>query len=471
MSRFFNLVIASTLLALARAHEHVTSNVQHGAVISADPIDRKLWLHIAIMMLAFGILFPMGVVFGLSKSRWHVPTQIVATILAVFGVLLAHTKRTGRQFESNIHAKFAPFIIIYLIAQVCLGIYLRLHLVKGLNKVLRRIVVRVHGWMGAFFPVFSWVQIGFGGITALGFCRNSTGDHLGQCLAHGIMGSAFIGYGICLLIMLNVQPWLARLNISQELIDSSVIMAWGLVNTFTEHRWGSDWNMSDYQHTSMGVVWLCAGLAGVFLSSRNGKPKRHVIPAAVIFLTGWAMSGHAQALLLSTKMHATFGYTLMAAGVTRIIEVAVILRDQAHAETLESEGPRAFQYIPPFLLISSGLLFMGSNEEQMVMINDAMVDAVSYSLIIFSLAFLLFFYANYLIHLYFTTGKNSTITKRSGLEDGYHGVNGHADVDHRARVGALPVTRAPVEGTEDFELGLMSDNESEEEEMKLPVHA
>lgn len=461
----------SLCIVLASAHEHVTSNVQQGAVISDAPIDRKLWLHIAVMLIAFGILFPMGVIFGLSKSRWHVPTQVLATGLAIFGVLLAHTKRTGRQFQSNIHAKFAPFIIIYLIAQVCLGVYLRLHLSKGLNKHIRRVAVFMHGWMGAFFPVFSWVQIGFGGITALGFCRNSTGDHLGQCLAHGIMGSAFIGYGICLLIMLHAQSWLTRLNISQELIDSSVIMAWGLVNTFTEHRWGDNWSMSDYQHTSMGVVWLCAGLAGVFLSSRNGKPKRHVVPAAVILLTGWAMSGHAQALLLSTKMHGTFGYTLMAAGVTRIVEVAVILRDQAHSETLASDGPRAFQYIPPFLLISSGLLFMGSNEEQLVMINDAMIDAVSYSLILFSLAFLLFFYANYLIHLYFSTGVNANMEKVAGLEDGAGSLaNGHHVRPDGIAGGRPRASRAPLESGEDFELGLMSDdNESdEEEESKLP---
>ena len=64
----------------------------------------------------------------------------------------------------------------------------------------------------------------FGVTTALGFCR---GGDLGQCLAHYIMGSAFIGYAVILVIMLNLGgEWLARLGCSQEMLDSSVITVW-----------------------------------------------------------------------------------------------------------------------------------------------------------------------------------------------------------------------------------------------------
>ena len=36
------------------------------------------------------------------------------------------------------------------------------------------------------------------------------------------------------------------------------------------------------------------------------------------------MSEHAQALMLSTKVHATFGHTLMMAGLARIIEICFV---------------------------------------------------------------------------------------------------------------------------------------------------
>ena len=50
-------------------------------------------------------------------------------------------------------------------------------------------------------------------------------------------GSAFIGYAMILLIMLRVGAgFLARKRVSQEYLDSWVIMLWGIVNTFTEHN-------------------------------------------------------------------------------------------------------------------------------------------------------------------------------------------------------------------------------------------
>jgi len=64
----------------------------------------------------------------------------------------------------------------------------------------------------------------FGVATAFGYCR---GGNLGQCAAHYIMGSAFIGYAAILVIMLNVGgDWLKRRGCSQELLDSSVILVW-----------------------------------------------------------------------------------------------------------------------------------------------------------------------------------------------------------------------------------------------------
>jgi hypothetical protein len=82
------------------------------------------------------------------------------------------------------------------------------------------------------------------------------------------------------------------------------------------------------------------------------------------------MSDHAQALKLSTKVHAVFGYTLMLAGLTRLIEVCFVapsytpvdgVEDDSSDHTLaEGAGPetaakgRAFRHLPPFV---SDILF------------------------------------------------------------------------------------------------------------------
>lgn len=278
--------------------------------------------------------------------------------------------------------------MLLLVVQIVLGFYLKLHLKKAGQARIRWIFVLAHGIIGKIMPVVSWTQMLFGGIAALGFCQ---GDHLGQCLAHFIMGSAFIAYGILLTILLLVgQYWLRRTGRSQEFFDSLIIAAWGCVNTFTEHRWGGPWVHNDLQHTTMGIVWWCAGLLGMWLSrSRNGQPKRNLIPAIVIGLTGYAMSAHTQTLMISTMVHTIFGYTLMAAGLTRIIEISFVLRDKDNV-SMSGADVNSFQYLTPFLLYASGFLFMGATEEQMQLLSQAGVMHVSYVLILYSISFILF---------------------------------------------------------------------------------
>ena len=275
----------------------------------------------------------------------------MGTLLAIVGYFLGH-KHRGRQFTENVHSAFAPLLNLTLFAQIVLGAYLKLHLERPrfLGR-LRHLLVIIHGIIGKALPVAAWVQMLFGGITALGFCRD---DHLGQCLAHFIMGSAFIGYGVILTILLLVgQFWLRRTGRSQEFFDSLIIAVWGCVNTFTEHRWGGPWVKNDLQHTSMGIVWWCAGLVGMWLSrTRDGRPKRNIIPGIVILLTGYAMSAHPQELHISTAVHMMFGYTLMAAGLTRIIEISFVLKDRASL-SVDGNDPNSWQYLPVFV---SGLL-------------------------------------------------------------------------------------------------------------------
>ena len=310
------------------------------------------------MLLSFGIIYPIGMVFGLVKSKWHVPTQILGTVIAVPAYFLGHMHK-GRQFKSpNIHASFANSLVLMTVVQVGIGVGLKLHLDerKGVvgrvfggkvGKGSRRGVVIVHGVLGKAMPIVAWTQMLFGGIVAQGFCRE---DHVGQCLAHFIMGSAFVGYGIVMTLMMLVgQVWLRRMGKSQEFFDSCVIAAWGCVNTFTEHRWGGPWVRNDLQHTSMGIVWWCAGLLGIWLSrSRGGRPRRNVLPGFTIALTGWAMSAHPQQLPLSTMVHSVFGWTLMAAGAARIIEISFTLKDSRG-----NPEPSSWQHLPPF--VSTGL--------------------------------------------------------------------------------------------------------------------
>ncbi|EME43145.1 hypothetical protein DOTSEDRAFT_45128 [Dothistroma septosporum NZE10] len=433
--------------------------IPEGQVISVEPIDTTLWVHILIQSVAWGIIFPTGMVLGLVRSRWHVPAQILGAALAVVGYFIGHLHK-GRQFGPNAHAKFANLLMFILVAQAVLGVYLKLHIERGFLATIRKGLVKAHGVLGGILPVAAWVQMLFGGIAAQGFCQ---GDHVGQCAAHFIMGSAFVAYGIIMtILLLNGQSALARTGRSQEFWDSLVIALWGCVNTFTEHRWGTAWVKNDLQHTSMGIIWWAAGLVGIWLSrDRQGRPKRNLIPGIVIFMTGWGMSGHPQELMLSTEVHKFFGYTLMAAGLTRIIEISFVLRDRT---TLV--GPQggdvdaeinSFQYLPPFLLIASGFMFMGATEEQIQVLAQGGVSHVAYILVLFSVAFIIFLFTLMLLHLYSAYSDSDSAGKKPiKLDDEERPrMNGQARIPNAADRQA--------QDAEEFELeGLMSDDDEPE---------
>ncbi|KAF1983470.1 integral membrane protein-like protein [Aulographum hederae CBS 113979] len=459
------LAIVLAFASTVNAHEHHMDKIEPGQGASADPIDTILWIHIFLQIGAWGLLFPTGMVLGIIRSRWHVPVQIFATAIAILAYFLGHLHK-GRQFAENVHSSYAPLLMLFLAVQVVLGLYLKLHLERGIHGRIRRVAVIAHGVVGKALPVAAWVQMLFGGITALGFCRD---DHLGQCIAHFIMGSAFIAYGILLTILLLVgQLWLRRTGRSQEFFDSLIIAAWGCVNTFTEHRWGGPWVHNDLQHTTMGIIWWCAGLVGVWLSrKRDGGAQRNVIPGFVLILTGWAMSSHPQNLPLSTMVHTVFGYTLMAAGATRIIEISFVLRDR-DGMTEDASDTSSFQYVPVFLLYASGFLFMGATEEQMDLLSSYNVTHVTYVLILYSIAFLLFLFVLMLLNLY--SAHAAPVSKKpialanghlnGSLNGGLNGgLNGHARGPGERGAGMTGLRDA-----EEFELeGLMSDDEDEEE--------
>ncbi|KAF6761777.1 hypothetical protein DFP72DRAFT_879629 [Ephemerocybe angulata] len=397
------------------------------------PVDTILWIHMALQAGVWGVLFPIGMVLGLSKSRWHVPVQATGFLLTIGGYILGHSHK-GRQFPPGAHGKFANILIIPILAQLVIGIYLKLHIHE---QSIRPYVVKIHSVIGKSYPILAWTQMLFGAIAFQGYCR---GGNLGQCLAHYIMGSGFIAYAVIMSIIFLVgENWVRRSGKSPEFWDSWCVWSFTLglrklmsflassrhgelvrhseLNTFTEHHGGA-WSVKDMQHTILGVLWWTGGILGIFLSRNN---QRNVVPAVILILTGWGMSSHAQALQISTMVHGMFGKTLMLAGATRIVEVVILplASDSASDHTLhegsqssQERSPQtaasiAFRHTTPFLMVASGLLFMSATDEEMRFIHGKEMDHVTYILIIFSTAFLIYAFIVFLINLWATSGKNA----------------------------------------------------------------
>lgn len=65
------VLLAFASSVLAHGHHAELSEEQLNA-----PIDSILWIHIFLQASVWGILFPIGMVLGMAKSRWHVPLQV-----------------------------------------------------------------------------------------------------------------------------------------------------------------------------------------------------------------------------------------------------------------------------------------------------------------------------------------------------------------------------------------------------------
>ena len=73
-------VLPTFLLALiipVLAHKHHDELTEEQA---NAPVDSILCIHIFLQAAVWGILFPIGMVLGLSRSRWHVPLQVSSTL-------------------------------------------------------------------------------------------------------------------------------------------------------------------------------------------------------------------------------------------------------------------------------------------------------------------------------------------------------------------------------------------------------
>jgi hypothetical protein len=145
------------------------------------------------------------------------------------------------------------------------------------------------------------------------------------------------------------------------------------------------WSHKDMQHTALGVLFWAGGALGLWFGR---KRKRNIWPALVIALTGFAMSGHEQATHLSTNVHSIFGYTLMLAGICRIIEICFVLKEQ-HTPPPDSTMPaipeqtrepemKAWQHTTPFLLVAGGVMFMSATEEQIDVARGISMDVRLY---------------------------------------------------------------------------------------------
>jgi len=82
-------VLPVFLLALALpvlGHEHPEQLTEDEA---NAPVDTILWMHIFLQATVWGVLFPIGMILGMTRSRWHVPLQVRSQLVLKVACLIS----------------------------------------------------------------------------------------------------------------------------------------------------------------------------------------------------------------------------------------------------------------------------------------------------------------------------------------------------------------------------------------------
>ncbi|KAI8083167.1 uncharacterized protein BX664DRAFT_380492 [Halteromyces radiatus] len=82
------------------------------------------YTHVVFMVIAFWILMPMGVMFGIARSPFHVPVQIIAFLTSLLGYFFGHlyAHSTPHLYKGNSHHKLGWIIFLFLITQIAVGV-------------------------------------------------------------------------------------------------------------------------------------------------------------------------------------------------------------------------------------------------------------------------------------------------------------------------------------------------------------
>lgn len=73
----------NSLLLSRHEHHHTASEIDPSL-----PRGSLIFVHAGLQALAWGLVFPLGMVLGLKKSRWHIPVQVAGLAMTGAGFVL-----------------------------------------------------------------------------------------------------------------------------------------------------------------------------------------------------------------------------------------------------------------------------------------------------------------------------------------------------------------------------------------------
>ncbi|KAJ2345519.1 hypothetical protein GGF43_005199, partial [Coemansia sp. RSA 2618] len=325
-----------------------------------------------------------------AGNRYQALVQLSGAVTGLLGIVFGWV----HGHIHNAYARFGWFMVCMLAIQTATNLGLTLGALRRTGKAQK--FYRIVGLMQLFF---TYVAMLLGGIRYMNLCSQG---HLGQCISHFARGSALIIAAMALMVLMRLfGAVILELRRPIELYTSVLMIAVGLLGTFTEHNFfqtskDDAWSHKDLQHTLIGVSWLSGGLLGTLMTARSHPRARSAIPSLIFMATGTAMIIHQQDLQMATHVHMLFGAALISLGLSTICEITLL----SSGFVKDRDAPALFQFVPVFFMCASGMFLMGSNRDMVLLLINSGVDVATYALVLLSLCFGVLFYFYVLVDLY-----------------------------------------------------------------------
>lgn len=71
--RLLQVAFGFSFIVHVLAHPHPDDLTEDEA---NKPVDTILWIHMFLQAIVWGVMFPLGMVLGITRSRFHVPLQV-----------------------------------------------------------------------------------------------------------------------------------------------------------------------------------------------------------------------------------------------------------------------------------------------------------------------------------------------------------------------------------------------------------
>ncbi|KAL3476718.1 hypothetical protein BJX99DRAFT_258267 [Aspergillus californicus] len=340
----------------------------------------KIWVSIVLQSFSLGVIWPTGLVLGITNSKWALSIQAIGIICGMVGLWICQNS-------------FTPYLVLKLVLTVLLVFQLIAQLGRrmpseyiGKSRQLK--IMHTHLASSIAVLVLIWIQITAGSLEMLGLSTDYQ-----STLAHACL-SAFLMCQACFWVSSATGLWPRYLERAPEFYDCLWLFSIGTVMIpvlyMGAHLWeGREAVLLLVEHVLYALMVMTASLIGLWLSRRKScHPKRNLMSSLTWLLLGQLMVSHHQWNPMTKKAHEGFGYSLVGLAAAKALDVLT----NSSTPGSRATDIRSLRFLPALFSTLSSLMIIAATWELCIAVEEFGLSPLGYLAGVCSVAFLVYLF-------------------------------------------------------------------------------